>query len=146
LTFREALERINQNLLAGQSLRGSDGGDNGVRLIDLDGDGYLDVVIANDKVRQTRVWSPKSNSWIVGDFPMSLVTTTENGERSEAGARFGIFHSDGRASFIIRNETLAGAWHFDGQKWVEEPDLLNGLELDGKPIFTSRAGHDHGVR
>src|SRR5437899_1460439 len=106
LTFREALERLEKNLLGGNPLRGTDGGDNGVRLIDLDGDGYLDVVIANDKVRQTRIWSPKSNSWIVTDFPMSLVSTVENGKRSEAGARFGVFHSDGRASFIIRNENL----------------------------------------
>src|SRR5207253_10185970 len=44
LTFREALERINENLLAGHSLRWADLGDNGVRLIDVDNNGYLDVV------------------------------------------------------------------------------------------------------
>src|SRR5262249_19712039 len=60
LTFREALERLNKNLLSGQPLRKTDGRDNGVRLIDLDNDGFLDVVIGNDKVRQTRLWSPKS--------------------------------------------------------------------------------------
>src|SRR5205807_1498605 len=44
LNFREALARLNQNLLGGQSLRSPKGDDNGVRLLDLNCDGYLDVV------------------------------------------------------------------------------------------------------
>ena len=36
LNFREAQERLNKNLLAGQPLRTADGGDNGVRLLDLE--------------------------------------------------------------------------------------------------------------
>ena len=55
LTFREAQERLNKHLLGGQPLRTADGRDNGVRLLDLDNDGYMDVVIGNDKVRQTRL-------------------------------------------------------------------------------------------
>ena len=69
LNFREAQERLNKNLLGGQPLRAADGGDNGVRLLDLDADGYLDVVIGNERVRQTRLWSPQDRKWIVGDFP-----------------------------------------------------------------------------
>ena len=44
LTFRECLARIDQNLLAGQPLRAANGQDNGVRLLDLNNDGFLDVV------------------------------------------------------------------------------------------------------
>lgn len=146
LTFREALDRLQKNLLAGQPLRASDGADNGIRLMDLDNDGYLDVVIANDQIRQTRLWSAKSNSWIDGDFPVSLVSAGKNGERADNGARFGVFHPDGRASFIIRNDELAGAWHFDGTQWIEDKGMLKGLELDGKPIPTSQGGQDRGVR
>ena len=52
LTFGEALDRINKNLLAGQPLRHpKTGEDNGVRILDLDNDGFLDVVIANRLVR-----------------------------------------------------------------------------------------------
>ncbi|HEY1858752.1 MAG TPA: polysaccharide deacetylase family protein, partial [Gemmataceae bacterium] len=64
LTFREAQERLNKNLLDGNPLRAADGADSGVRLLDLNNDGFLDVVIGNEKVRQTRVWSPKAKKWI----------------------------------------------------------------------------------
>jgi putative membrane-bound dehydrogenase-like protein len=146
LTFREALERINKNLLGGQPLRAPDGGDNGVRLIDLDNDGFLDVVIGNEKVRQTRLWSQKSNSWVVEGFPTCLVASGKNAGGKEAGARFGVFHSDGRASFILRTEQEYNAWSFDGQKWADDALLLSGLDLDGRPVLTSQAGQDKGVR
>ena len=43
------LARLNEHLLAGQPLRRKDGGDNGVRLLDLNGDGFVDVVIGNEQ-------------------------------------------------------------------------------------------------
>jgi len=49
LNFREALERVNANLLAGEAVRSSNGQDNGVRLIDLNNDGFVDVLIGNEK-------------------------------------------------------------------------------------------------
>ena len=48
-----------QTCSAAHHFASADGGDNGVRLLDLNNDGYLDVVIGNDKVRQTRLWDPK---------------------------------------------------------------------------------------
>ena len=53
---------------------------------------------------------------------------------------------DGCATVLVRNETTAGAWTFDGRQWVEKPALLNGLELDGKPIYTSLKNRNRGVR
>jgi putative membrane-bound dehydrogenase-like protein len=146
LTFREVQERLNKNLLAGQPLRAANGQDNGVRLIDLDNDGTLDVVIGNDKLRQTRLWSPRTRSWTTTDFPTSLVTVNQDGSRTDAGVRFGILRSDGRPSCLVRNEKMSGGWHFDGQRWVADPVLLVGLELSGQPLPTSRQGKDCGVR
>jgi putative membrane-bound dehydrogenase-like protein len=141
LTFREAQERLNKNLLDGNLLRAADGKDNGVRLLDLNNDGYMDVVIGNDKVRQTRVWSPKTNKWVKSDFPVQIAAAG-----IETGARFGVLRPDGHASLLIRNEKVSGGWHFDGEKWIEEKDLLNGLEIDGQPVMTSKNGLDRGVR
>ena len=57
LTFRECMERVNKHLLAGQPLRAANGQDNGVRMLDVNHDGYMDVVIGNEKrlIRLLRV-------------------------------------------------------------------------------------------
>jgi putative membrane-bound dehydrogenase-like protein len=150
LSFREAQERLTEHLLGGQPLRATDGGDNGVRLLDLNNDGYLDVVIGNRNVRQTRLWSPKTNSWIIGDFPVPLVDVNESGDRWETGVRFGVIRPDGHATLLVRSKLaeakIDGAWHYDDDNWVKDSALLTGLELAGRPVFTSLDKLDCGVR
>lgn len=146
LTFREALDRINKNLLGGHSLRAGDGGDNGVRLIDLNNDGFVDVVVGYDKVRRTRLWSPESKSWIDSDFPAGFVAKASGGRIRETGIQFGVLGMDGQPCFLFRNEEAAGAWQFDGKKWVSNLDLMAGLELAGQPVHTNIEGRDQGVR
>lgn len=141
LNFREALERLEKNVLGGQSLRTADGTDNGVRLLDINNDAYMDVVIGNAHVHQTRIWSPETKQWTVADFPTSIV----NADGSDAGVRFGIVSSDGRPSAIVHNENTSGAWQFNGTHWVEDSALLAGLDADG-PVLTSDHGRDRGVR
>ena len=146
LTFREAQERLDQHLLAGQPLRAAKGEDNGVRLVDVDNDGYLDVVIGNDSVRKTRLWDAKNRRWNEQDFPVPLIAVDGQGKRFETGVRFGVTSPDGNATVLVRNENVSGAWRFDGNRWVEEPSLLTGLELEGDKVFTSRQKRDLGVR
>lgn len=150
LSFREAADRLAAHALGGDRLRAADGGDAGVRLIDLDADGHLDVVIGRQDRRLTRVWRPRESRWDEGEFPVAILAP-RTGEQPEstaldAGVRWGVFHADGRASCLLRNEHAAGAWHFDGRGWIAAPELLAGLELDGQPLWTSRAGLDRGVR
>jgi putative membrane-bound dehydrogenase-like protein len=144
LNFREAEERLRENLLAGQPLRDARGQDNGVRLLDLNNDGYLDVVIGNAAVRRTRIWQPAERRWLDTDSPVDLVADSATG-RSDAGVRFGVLEADGFATMLV-NGSQRGAWHFDGQRWVEHKSLLLGLDLDGKPILTIENGRDRGVR
>ena len=146
LNFREAQERLDRALLAGRPLRAADGGDNGVRLLDLNGDGFLDVVIGNERGLVTRIWEPGAGRWRETSFPTPLVRADAAGRRHEAGVRFGVVTPDGRPVALLRNETTAGAWRFDGREWVAQPELLRGLELDGEPILTTRGGRDRGVR
>ena len=146
LTFREAQERLNAHLLAGNPLRAADGGDNGVRLLDVNDDGFIDVVIGNDRAKATRVWSPKVNKWIDAGFPLALVERPAGGDVIDAKARFGVVEDDGNASLLVRNERTAGAWHFDGNNWTSDENLLKGLAVDGDPVAIGRRGIDLGVR
>ena len=145
LTFREVYQRLTRNLLAGHALRAADGQDNGVRVLDLDGDGFMDVAIGNERVRQTRIWSPASRSWTTSEFPAPIVWRDAAGNRGDAGVRFGVLDRSGRASLLVRNEQQAGVWHLHGRQWVRDPQGLSGLEADG-PVATASAGGDCGVR
>jgi putative membrane-bound dehydrogenase-like protein len=158
LNYREAHQRLTTHLLAGQPLRAADGSDNGARLLDLNDDGYLDVMIGNAQLRQTRVWNPSTRRWIISDFPTALVDgsprTTPTASAAgmslpihinDAGGRFGIL-DDGVVILIVRNQREQGAWRFVDGRWKPDADLLRGLELDGQPIFTARDGRDRGVR
>ena len=129
LTFREALDRINKNLLAGSSLRAGDGSDAGVRLLDVNDDGFQDVVIGTGDRRLTRIWRPRGRTWSESGFPTRL----------GKGVQFTLVRDDGRVSVL--SETLEGpaerkevitdrspehAWYFDGREWRDD-DFLQSL-------------------
>lgn len=145
LNYREADERLTQHLGAGEPLRAADGGDNGLRLLDLNNDGLLDVVIGNDSRRMTRVWDPSHRRWIDSGFPTALVVGS-GADRQETGVRFGVVHPDGRPMLLRLDERESGCWSFEGGSWVAQPGLLNGLELEGQPVRIRTAGRDQGVR
>jgi putative membrane-bound dehydrogenase-like protein len=63
LTFREALERLNKNLLGGKSIRPPDHDTSVLQVLDMDNDGYMDVAISTDLENKTRTWSPTELAW-----------------------------------------------------------------------------------
>ncbi len=167
LNLRDVERRLTKNMLGGHPLRASNGQDNGVRVLDVNNDGYMDVVIGNEKLRQTRIWSPKTRKWATTDFPAEIVSVDEKGNRRDAGVRFGVLRQGamptlawaceaakehahasvgmapgGFVSVLIRNEKRAGLWHFNGQRWVADPDGLKGLDN----LYTSKNGRDRSVR
>jgi len=146
LNFREARERLTKNLLGGQSLKAPNGYDNGVRLIDLDNDGFMDVIIGNENLQQTRRWDPQGKRWITSPFPFQLVQSDVNDKQTDAGARFGILQPSGMASVFISNKNINGIWHFDGNAWHKDQALTQGLEFNNQMIHTSIDGRDNGVR
>lgn len=122
LTFREADDRLNEYLLAGQSLRAADGSDNGVRVLDVNNDGFMDVLIGNADVQKTRVWNPKVNQWREGNLPLASLKE----------AKAGVLYEDGRPTLmsigkpVIRGKRISdwtrwNAWMFENGVWKEDP-------------------------
>jgi putative membrane-bound dehydrogenase-like protein len=145
VTFAEVEKRLNRHLLAGHPLRAANGQDNGVRVLDVNNDGFMDVVIANEKERRTRIWSPENHTWIETGFPVPLIHVDGDEHRTETGVRFGVFQPKGQASFVINNNESHGVWHFENNAWELASESLDGLNLDG-PVHTAQQGRDRGVR
>jgi len=121
LNFREALDRINKNLLDGNPLRNASGGDNGVRILDVNADGHMDVVIANAQTRRTRIWVPQTGTWSTAAFPCRLDQSSEG--REAVFADFGN-RTASPASVVEFTDTPGspahqlGGWDFNGREWV----------------------------
>ncbi len=128
LNFREAQERLDKFLLGGAPIRDASGEDNRVRLLDLNADGYMDVVVGSSSPR-TRLWNPQKRAWTEAKFPVALDT----------GARFGIVES--QPILLSFGAEKSGAWVFRNNEWVSEPGFLRGLKE-----WRVSAGKDPGVR
>ncbi|MBI1348965.1 c-type cytochrome [bacterium] len=146
LTFKEAIERLNKNLLAGQPLRETWG----VRfnpLIDVNHDGYLDVILTGARRYDSRqpvakpimrLWSPTAKTWDDKDFPITAVYYEKYGSLQ---ARFGVLQANGHSSLLSYDwlspyeEDQAGTptygfWQWVGQKWRHDNSLLTGLRAE----------------
>lgn len=146
LSFRDVADRLTTHMLRGHSLRNISGTDNGVRVLDLDQDGYLDVVVGNDQAQFARVWQPSTGQWLDTAFPVRIVSGPASGPAVETGVQFGVLQQGGGAGLIYRSEPSAlqpgeqsqGAWQFANGAWQPLPLL--------PPVPTLVEGRDRGVR
>ncbi|MFO0946388.1 MAG: VCBS repeat-containing protein [Planctomycetota bacterium] len=140
LNFRDVQERLTKNLLAGEPLRSATGGDNGVRLLDVNHDGFMDVVIGNSRTQKTRVWQPKEQKWFETSFPTKLV----NDQGRTRGVKF-FGGEKGNAGFMIASDEERAVWQFDGREWISA-NIEMPREIDGAAFRTMAKGVDPGVR
>ena len=133
LNMLEMHDLITKNMLAGHGLRDEEGNDNGVRVLDLDLDGYMDVLIANSKARKCRIWNPGDSSWKEIPFPAAM----------HPGMRFGFDDENFKTfAFHTDEEGENHAWSLRKDSWVKEDVLTKGLEKVSSQID----GRDGGVR
>ena len=142
LTFREAQEKLDRNLLKGQPLRDGGGGDNGVRLLDVDNDGVMDVIIGNRDSKLTRVWRSGDRSWLETSFParLNIVQFPMNPDWQahvvDARVRFGVLRADGLPTVVVPEQgslpvtAPMATWEFIGWQWMRSPERLGGLTVE----------------
>lgn len=129
LNFKECLDRLNKHLLGNNPLRQSDGGDNGVRILDLNDDGFMDVLIGNESKKTSRVWQPKTNQWIETKLPFSILAKNS---QDAAPVIFGVLTEDQHASAIVpanlnvepgkKQETTF--WQFKDNAWEKKKTVI----------------------
>ncbi len=145
MTFPEVVEALEHNLLRGHRLRNHAGQQSGVRLVDVNADGYMDVVIANEKECLTRVWVPADQKWIETGFPAPLGSSTGEESRELADVHFGVLSPNGPACALVCGGPAAGLWVFSDNRWKKLPEGLSGLNLlEG--VFRSGESADRGIR
>jgi putative membrane-bound dehydrogenase-like protein len=133
LTFKEAYKRLDAKLQHGRPL-GPDVFMPGFRLLDVNNDGYQDVIRATigmdgqgllERKNVTQIWDPKAKDWQTIDFPVGLSVMLAH-NHAELGCKFGVLQSDGYASVCInhsfgtfvKRHPSSGVWDLDGKQWI----------------------------
>jgi len=106
LNFREAQERLNKNLLKGERLRAVDGTDGGIRLIDADGDGYLDVAKGDLHDRSDRL----------ADLKLPPGARAHDTDGRDASLRFVDLDEDGNLDVVFSNDREYGIYLFESME------------------------------
>jgi hypothetical protein len=150
LTIREALERLETQLLDGQPLRAANGQDNGVRLLELNADGFLDVVIGSEKFGRTKVWQPsatgRAGTWSVFEFPTRFLQVDRHGRHYDAQVRFGVVQENGWPTVAVSTSSTRRAWDFAGDRWVPNVPLRLLFRDEPERVSTGELGVDLGLR
>ena len=167
LNFRECLERLNKQLLADKPIRSRSGDDFQTVVVDVNGDGYVDVVSRQKSDLQVRIWDRGRQRWTEGDaahvkLAAGLVRSQAD-VRSEPklpvpleslmpgqqdAIRFVDVNEDGHDDLVASNGSMFGVWLLDPtkQSYVE---LISGRrgdksqEIELPPILNDD-GSDNG--
>ncbi|PIN73218.1 hypothetical protein COV20_03225 [Candidatus Woesearchaeota archaeon CG10_big_fil_rev_8_21_14_0_10_45_16] len=112
----------------------------GVELVDLNGDGYADVVKAKEGQAKTSWVNDKNGSWSVDNnwnIPVYLITSDEK----DTGTRLVDFNGDGLVDVYVSNATDKALWFNTGYGWQ-----LSNIDLSYLPENINTSNADTGVR
>jgi hypothetical protein len=140
LNFREALDRINRNLLQGESLRTARAAGRPIQLRDLNGDGRVEVTLTApaEEARQ-----------LPNQLPAGVVFFDQAGR--DTGLRFVDVNQDGHEDVVFSNAERYSLhlWNQREQRWSEK--ILEGRRGDSAnsgpmiPMIVRADGSNNGV-
>jgi hypothetical protein len=154
LTFQEAYARLQKSLFRGDEWRGCA---DVVIPLDVNNDGYMDIVDLRTRAGKTYLWDTDLSSWTIVPGPDSVGLKPLLG----GGFQFGVLQKNGFASIayfervprpMAVNRYTEGIVHFDGKKWVADDKAGKGapsvivpvlrlIDLDGDGICEKLDGY-----
>ena len=154
LNMAEVQARIDQQMLAGRPVRKPDGALSGTRLLDLDGDGYMDVLYREDEGITARIWDPTTRTWqfqeevTVVDVPplLDLDHDGQSDEPDDGALRFWDLDGDGDLDAVYSDATRFAIYRRDGEEW-KRIRAGNRVEasVNAPPPFLRSDGSNNGV-
>ena len=101
-----------------------------MRVLDVNNDGYMDVLIGRAEPGQeqrsslTRIWRPSEKTWDAAAAPFSLLDRQADGTVTESHVSFGILQENGYATAIQLSNSgeAVSRWDFDGHRWIRAGD------------------------
>ena len=140
LTFTEANALLSRNLLSGGVLNGLQ---KQTHLMDVNCDGYVDVVEVNSHQVESRVWSADTREWSNAQSPR-LPAPAQG--RTLSQPRFAILSPQGRASVLLRRGLMPIGFRYGDAGWEVDPMLTALPALPSLPPIDLPSKDDEGLR
>ena len=154
LNMAEVQGRIDQRMLAGRPVRRPDGAQSGTRLLDIDGDGYMDVLFEDDERVTARVWEPTTRTWqfwekVTVPEPPLLLDVDRDGQSDEpdhGALRFWDLDGDGDLDAVYSDATRFAIYRKDDEEWnsIRAGDRADDSSM-APPPFLRPDGSNNGV-
>ncbi|MBI2175776.1 VCBS repeat-containing protein [Candidatus Woesearchaeota archaeon] len=113
--------------------------DNGVRLIDLNRDGLVDIVRSS-----TKAWLNTGSGWAVSGV-WDVPTATIDSDKLDTGVRFADLNGDGRTDAVRADKpSRRQSWLNTGTGWAEDSNWH--LPENAHPIDINEDNYDRGIR
>ncbi len=154
LNMFEVQERIDQQMLADKPIRKPDGTPSGTRVLDLNGDGYMDVLYQEDERTTARIWNPTTRTWqlqqevrVVDEPPLLDLDGNGQSDEPDNGAlRFWDLDLDGDLDAVYSDAMRFAVYMKEDGKWenVRAGNRVDAAEK-APPPFLRSDGSNNGV-